>query len=51
MKVSTKTRYGYRFMINLGLNHEKRLVQLKEVAEKEKISEKYLSVFSQVLKI
>lgn len=42
MKLSTKVRYGFRFMINLALNYNHRLVQVKEVADKEHISPKYL---------
>jgi len=44
MRVSTKTRYGMRFMIRLAINYGKGYVYLKDVAKNEKISEKYLSL-------
>jgi len=43
MKFSTKTRYGLRFMVNLGANASDKPVQLSEIARLEDISEKYLS--------
>ncbi|HAR63500.1 MAG: hypothetical protein DKM50_09280 [Candidatus Margulisiibacteriota bacterium] len=51
MKVSTRTRYGLRFLINLGINYGKGTMQLKEIAEKEQISEKYLEQIVTVLKL
>lgn len=42
MKLSSRTQYGLRFLIHLGLNFGKGPVQLKEIAEKENISDKYL---------
>lgn len=50
MKVSAKVRYGFRFMINLGLNYPNQLVQIKEVADKEQISSKYLEQIAASLK-
>lgn len=44
MRISTKTRYGMRLMINLAVNFDKGYTYLKDVAESEKISEKYLSL-------
>jgi Rrf2 family protein len=43
MKFSTKTRYGLRFMVNLGSNVKDGNVQLSDIAKDENISEKYLS--------
>lgn len=43
MKVSTKTRYGIRLMIDLGINYGKGSIFLKDIAKREEISEKYLS--------
>lgn len=43
MKFSTKTRYGLRFMVNLGRYDIKETVQLSDIAKDENISEKYLS--------
>ena len=42
MKISTKGRYALRIMVDLALNEEKRFISLKEIAEKEGISLKYL---------
>lgn len=42
MRFSTKSRYGLRVMIELGLGHGQGLTQLKSIAENEEISEKYL---------
>lgn len=50
MKVSAKVRYGFRFMINLALNYPNQLVQIKEVADKEMISPKYLEQIAASLK-
>ena len=41
--MSTKTRYGTRLMIELGLRYGQGPVYLKEIARSEDISEKYLS--------
>jgi len=43
MRLSTRARYGTRLMLELALNFEKGTVFLKEIAEKEEMSEKYLS--------
>lgn len=43
MKFSTKTRYGLRFMVNLGRFDMSKTVQLSDIAKDEDISEKYLS--------
>ncbi len=43
MKISTRTRYGARLMLSLGLSYDKGPIFLKDIAEKENISEKYLS--------
>lgn len=51
MNISTKTRYGFRLMIYLGMNEEgNRSIQLGEIAEKEGISLKYLEKIVQMLK-
>ena len=42
MKISTKGRYALRIMVDLALNEEDRFISLKEIAEKEGISLKYL---------
>lgn len=42
MKLSTKGRYGVRLMIDLALHCGKGHVLLKDIAERQEISEKYL---------
>lgn len=43
MKLSTRSRYGVRLMLALGISDNNRPVFLKEIARSEKISGKYLS--------
>ena len=50
MKFSTRTRYGLRLLVYLGVYYNKRLVQLKEIAENEYISIKYLEQIVRILK-
>ncbi|MDD6146106.1 MAG: Rrf2 family transcriptional regulator [Oscillospiraceae bacterium] len=42
MKISTKGRYGLRIMTDLAVNGKDGCVSLKDIAEREKLSEKYL---------
>ena len=42
MKISTKGRYGLRMIIELAKNYNRRVISIKEIAEKNNISEKYL---------
>lgn len=42
MKISTKTRYGMRFMIDLAQHHGEGCMALKDIAERQGISKKYL---------
>jgi len=44
MKLSTRTRYGVRLMLDLALNRDKGQMFLRDIARKEEISEKYLSL-------
>lgn len=44
MKLSTKSRYGVRMMADLADNYGKNPVFLKDIAKREDISEKYLSI-------
>jgi Rrf2 family protein len=44
MRISTRTRYGLRLMVNLAINYGKGYAFLKDVSKKEGISEKYLSL-------
>ena len=43
MRLSTRARYGARLMLELALNVNKGNIFLKDIAEREDISEKYLS--------
>ena len=43
MKLSTKSRYAARLMVNLSLSYQKGPAQLNEIARREEVSEKYLS--------
>lgn len=42
MKLSTRSRYGVRMMVYLAVHWQTGPVQLRHIAEKEGISEKYL---------
>jgi len=42
MKLSTKGRYGARLMLDLAIHYGKGPVFLKDIAERQEISEKYL---------
>lgn len=42
MKLSTKGRYGVRLMLDLAAHYGERPVLLREISEREDISEKYL---------
>jgi len=42
MKVSSRFRYGLRLLVDLAASYGKGLVLLKDIAECEKISKKYL---------
>ena len=42
MKISTKGRYGVRFLMDLGAHEHEGNVTLKDVARRQALSEKYL---------
>ena len=50
MKISSRTRYGTRLMLVLALNYGRGPSLLREIANKENISEKYLSQIIMSLK-
>lgn len=51
MKLSTKGRYGVRLMIDLALHYGEGPILLKDIAERQGISEKYLWHLVDSLKI
>lgn len=42
MKISTKGRYALRIMIDLALNSNEKYITIKEISERQEISNKYL---------
>lgn len=42
MKISTKGRYALRLMLDIALNDVKTPVRIKDIAERQQISDKYL---------
>lgn len=42
MKISTKGRYALRMMLDLAMNNDEEFVSLKDIAERQNISKKYL---------
>ena len=42
MKIHTKSRYGLQFMLMLAAHYKKGVIPLREIAEQENLSEKYL---------
>ena len=42
MKISTKGRYALRMMYDLSLHQEEGFISLKDIAERQNISKKYL---------
>lgn len=51
MKLSTKGRYGVRLMVDLALRYGEGTISLKDIAERQEISEKYLWNLTGPLKI
>ena len=49
MKISTKGRYALRLMLDIALNDEGRPVRIKDVAERQGVSDKYLEQIVAVL--
>lgn len=50
MKLSTKGRYGTRLMLQLALHYGEGPISLKDIAESQEISEKYLGHLIPLLK-
>lgn len=49
MMISTKGRYALRMMIDLAEHEEEGLIPLKDIAERQKISKKYLEIIAKEL--
>ena len=50
MKISTRTRYGMRAILELALAHKSEPLQIKVIAERQKISNKYLEQLVAIMK-
>lgn len=50
MKISTRGRYGLRLLIDLAFNTDERHVSLSSVAERQRISARYLEQVAVILK-
>ena len=50
MKLSTKSRYGTRMILDLAQHHGQGAIQLGEIAKRQKISLKYLEQIIRPLK-
>ncbi len=50
MKLSSRTRYGMRAMLELALEYGKKPLQIKSIADREDISNKYLEQLIAMLK-
>lgn len=50
MKISTKGRYALRLMLDLAINNTGEMVRIKEIAQRQHISEKYLEQIISILK-
>lgn len=50
MKLSTRTRYGIRAIVELAQHEDKRPLQLKLIAERQEISIKYLEQLMSLLR-
>ena len=49
MKISTKGRYALRLMLDLALNNSGKPVRIRDVSERQNISDKYLEQIISVL--
>lgn len=49
MKISTKGRYALRFMLDLAMQDQNSFVALKDIAERQNISKKYLEQIVPIL--
>ena len=49
MKISTRGRYALRMMLDMALSDSDKPVRVKEIAERQEISEKYMEQIMSVL--
>ena len=49
MKISTRGRYALRLMLDVALNGQEATVRIKDIAQRQEISEKYLEQIVSVL--
>lgn len=49
MKISTKGRYGLRLMLDLAVHNDEGLIPLKDISQRQEISEKYLEQIMMLL--
>ncbi len=49
MKISTKGRYAVRVMLDLAVNNTGECIKVKEIAQRQEVSEKYLEQIISVL--
>jgi len=49
MKISTKGRYALRMMLDLALNNTGEFIKIKNISERQEISEKYLEQIVTIL--
>lgn len=49
MKISTKGRYALRLMLDIALHDSEKPVRIKEIAERQQVSDKYLEQIVSVL--
>jgi len=49
MKLSTRSRYGLRAMLDLATHYKEGVVLLKNIAKRQKISERYLENIMRIL--
>ncbi|MCI8371434.1 MAG: Rrf2 family transcriptional regulator [Lachnospiraceae bacterium] len=50
MKISTKGRYALRMMVDIALNSSGEMIRIKEIAQRQGISEKYMEQIIAILK-
>jgi len=51
MRLSTKSRYGARAMLDIAINYEKGPVSVKSIADRQGISVKYMEQLISLLKV